>query len=128
MKNHIVKIKPFLIRWLNRFKLLIAILLDLVDLILGNIPILNSIWDFVTLVVLLFILKDPKLALMSSTEFLLPGIPPFGQIDALIPMATILTLIDIGKNNVVIMNFSNVENGKTKSHQKSKRKIINPKK
>lgn len=79
----------------GKIKLIIAILLDLVDLVIANIPLLNSIWDLVTMVILFFTLKNKSLAVASMSEIILPGIPFLGQIDALIPMATILTLIDI---------------------------------
>ncbi len=98
---------------LNRIKLLIAFILDGVDFILGNIPILNTLWDFVTFFILFIILKDKRLAMFSNIELFLPGLPLFGQIDAFIPIATILTIIDIGearmpqKENVIEMERIN---------------------
>jgi len=79
-----------------KIKLIVAILLDAVDLVLGNIPILNTIWDFITFSILFIILRNKYLAFLSLTELVLPGIPILGQIDAIIPVATLTTLLDIG--------------------------------
>ena len=89
--------KKSLIRALNKMKLLIAVALDLVDLVMGNIPLLNTAWDFVTVFVLLLILRNKTLAFIALAELPLIGLPPFGLLDALIPMATLLTLADIAE-------------------------------
>ena len=93
------KIKKFIIKILNKVKLGIAIFLDLIDLLLGNIPLLNSIWDIVTFAILYITLNNKNLALFANSELLLPGVPGLGQIDAFLPIATILTLIDVTKSN-----------------------------
>ncbi len=82
------------IKIILKLKLAVAIILDAVDLILGNIPILNTLWDLVTFAVLLVILKNKWLAMGAFAELPLVGLPILGQIDALIPIATILTLLD----------------------------------
>jgi hypothetical protein len=87
-------IKDRLYSILLKFKLGIALLLDACDLILANIPLLNTLWDFVTFSVLIVILRNKWLAFAAFAELPLVGLPFFGQIDALIPMATILTLAD----------------------------------
>ena len=78
-----------------KLKILIAVCMDLADLVFGNIPILNTVWDFITVMVLLVTLKNKPLAFMALAELPLVGIPPFGLIDSVIPIATILTLVDI---------------------------------
>ncbi|MBD3203569.1 hypothetical protein GF327_04695 [Candidatus Woesearchaeota archaeon] len=93
-------LKSKIIGLLNKIKLGVAVVLDLIDLILGNIPLLNSLWDIITFAVLFFILNDKRLALFSNIELLLPGFFLFGQIDAFIPIATILTLADISKKHI----------------------------
>jgi len=71
--------------------------------VLANIPILNTLWDFITLAVLLVILKNKWLAIGALGELPLVGLPFLGQIDALIPMATILTLLDSAETKFHIM-------------------------
>lgn len=86
--------------WVKRIvikvKIGVAIFLDLSDLLFGNIPLINTIWDFVTMAVLLVTLRNKRLAFYALLELPLIGIPPLGIIDSLIPTATILTLLDIG--------------------------------
>ncbi|MBN1502567.1 hypothetical protein JW930_03415 [Candidatus Woesearchaeota archaeon] len=94
------RLKTKLYKVLSKIKVIVALILDGVDLILGNIPLLNSIWDIVTATVLLILLRDKRLALASNIELLLPGLPLLGQIDAFIPIATILTLMDIAKKGI----------------------------
>jgi len=77
-------------------KLLVAIGLDGADLVLGNIPLVNTVWDMATMIVLSVLLRHRYLAFFAVTEVFIPWFPPLGQIDALLPMATILTLMDIG--------------------------------
>ncbi len=88
------KAKISTIKIILKLKLAVAIILDAVDLILGNIPILNTLWDLVTFAVLLVILKNKWLAMGALAELPLVGLPILGQIDTLIPIATILTLLD----------------------------------
>ena len=84
-----------LISVIIKIKIIIAVCMDLADLVFGNIPILNTVWDFVTVMVLLVTLKNKPLAFMALAELPFVGIPPFGLIDSVIPIATILTLVDI---------------------------------
>ncbi|MFP4112096.1 MAG: hypothetical protein ACLFPQ_04835 [Candidatus Woesearchaeota archaeon] len=79
---------------LKTIKIAIAVMMDSIDLLFANIPGINTLWDFVTATVLYFMLDNKKLAFFSLTETLIPGLPFFGQIDAVIPLATILTIID----------------------------------
>jgi len=88
------KAKIKAMHFMLRLKLAVAIILDAIDLILANIPILNTLWDLVTFAVLLVILKNKWLAVGAFGELPLVGLPILGQIDALIPIATILTLLD----------------------------------
>jgi len=98
------KFKIIVLKVILKLKLAIAILLDLVDLVLANIPILNTLWDIVTIAVLLIILKNKWLAFGAMAELPLVGLPFLGQIDALIPMATILTLLDSAETKFHIMD------------------------
>ncbi len=100
-KKFFKKIKSILIR----IKLCIAIILDGVDLFIGWIPIINEIWDIVTFVILLIILKNKKLAFLSLIELPLLGLPPFSIIDMFIPIATITVLIDNNIGNIQIQRF-----------------------
>lgn len=95
--------------FMSKLKLGVALLLDGLDLIFANIPVLNTIWDFITTAVLFAMLRNKKLALMSFSEFILPGIPILGQIDAFIPVATILTIIDNNMNRFHKTHFSKMK-------------------
>ncbi|MEK6868749.1 MAG: hypothetical protein AABX74_00840, partial [Nanoarchaeota archaeon] len=79
-----------------RIKLGIAIILDLIDFFIAWIPIVNEIWDIITFLILLIILKNKKLAFISLIELPLLGLPPFSIIDMFLPIATITVLIDNG--------------------------------
>lgn len=84
-------------RW---YKYLIAIILDLIDLILGHVPFMNTLWDIFTFIVLLVILDNKKLAFISLSELILFGFPVLGTIDAFFPLATIIVYFDShNKNN-----------------------------
>jgi len=85
----------------TRIKFGIAITLDLIDFLIGWIPILNTLWDIVTFIILLIILRNKKLAFFSLLELPLLGLPPFSFIDMLIPVATILVMIDNGMKNIM---------------------------
>lgn len=80
---------------LSKAKLLVAIILDAVDLVVANIPLLNSVWDIVTWLVLLTILRRKHLAYLALGELILPGVPPIGLIDGLIPTATLIVIADM---------------------------------
>lgn len=82
-------------KMIARMKLGVAVFLDLADLILGWIPLINTAWDIVTFAVLLVILKNKRLAFLSLIELPFLGIPPFSIIDAFLPIATALTIMDI---------------------------------
>ena len=97
------KVKAKSLKVVLKLKLGVAIILDVVDLVLGNIPILNTIWDLFTVLVLLVILKNKWLAFGALAELPLVGLPILGQIDALIPIATILTLADSVETKFHIM-------------------------
>jgi hypothetical protein len=88
------QVKGKILNIILKLKLAIAIILDAIDFVLANIPILNTLWDFVTFIVLILILKNKWLAFGAFAELPLVGLPVLGQIDALIPIATLLTLID----------------------------------
>jgi|TARA_B100001971_G_C18122248_1_gene500093 hypothetical protein len=85
----------------TRIKFGIAVTLDLIDLLIGWIPILNTLWDFVTFLILLVILRNKKLAAFSLLELPFFGLPPFSFFDMLIPTATILVMIDNGMKNIM---------------------------
>ncbi|MBT4824234.1 hypothetical protein HN695_02585 [Candidatus Woesearchaeota archaeon] len=89
---------------LNKYRLATAITLDVIDLVFGNIPFLNTIWDFVTCGVLLITLKNKYLAFFALGELLFPGIGFWSkEIDAFIPSATILYFVDkeMGKFKII---------------------------
>jgi ATP-dependent protease Clp ATPase subunit len=89
-KNTSNKIKSTVLR----IKLRIAIIFDIIDFFIGWIPIVNTLWDFVTFIVLLIILKNKKLAFVSLIELPLLGLPPFSLFDMFIPTTTLIVLID----------------------------------
>jgi hypothetical protein len=78
---------------LNKIKLLIAIVLDLVGLAIGWLPIVNSIWTLACFFILVLILKHKKLALVSLIELPLI-IPPFSIIAMFLPICTLVVLLD----------------------------------
>ena len=99
-----VKLYDWLDKTLNRYRLATAIILDVIDLIFGNIPLVNTIWDIVTCTVLIFILKRKYLAFFALTELLFPATGTWiKRIDAFVPSATILFLVDkqMGKFKIV---------------------------
>jgi len=59
-----------------KLKLAVALFLDACDLIIANIPILNTLWDFITFAVLIIILKNKWLAIGAFAELPLVGLPP----------------------------------------------------
>lgn len=79
---------------LNRIKLIIAVILDLIDLMIAWIPVVNTAWDIVCFLVLLVILKNKKLAILSLVEVPLIGLPPFSIIDMFLPICTMVVLMD----------------------------------
>jgi len=85
----------------TRIRLGIAIILDGIDFFIGWIPIVNTLWDFVTFLILLVILRNKKLAFFSLLELPLLGLPPFSFFDMLIPVATILVIIDNSMKNIM---------------------------
>lgn len=89
----------------GRIKLGIAIILDGIDFLIGWIPIVNTLWDIVTFIILLVILKNKKLAFVSLIELPFIGLPPFSIFDMIIPIATITVLIDNNIGNVKIRRF-----------------------
>ena len=98
----VVEIEPWHVKlyvWaekvLGKHRLLTAISLDVADLFFGNIPLLNTIWDFVTCAVLLVILKKKYLGFFALGELIFPGIGFWSKgIDAFVPSATIIVLVD----------------------------------
>ncbi|MFH1440146.1 MAG: hypothetical protein ABIG89_06255 [Candidatus Woesearchaeota archaeon] len=109
-KIEIVDIEPLhckmfngVCRLVSRYKLATAILLDVCDLFFGNIPLLNTMWDFITCGVLLLILKNKYLAFFALGELLFPGTGRLiKEIDAFFPSATILYLIDQNMSKIKI--------------------------
>ena len=89
---------------LARIKLGIAIIVDIIDFLIGWIPLINVAWDIVTFLVLLLILKNKKLALLPLIEVPLI-LPPFSIIGMFIPIATITVLIDNGIGELRIHRF-----------------------
>jgi len=87
-----------------RIKLGIAIVLDIIDFLIGWIPLINAAWDIVTFLVILLILKNKKLALLPLIEVPLI-LPPFSIIGMLIPIATITVLIDNNIGSIKIQRF-----------------------
>lgn len=87
-----------------RIKFGIAIVSDIIDFLIGWIPVINTAWDIVTFLVLLLILKNKKLALLPLIEVPLI-LPPFSIIGMLIPIATITVLIDNGIGDIKIRRF-----------------------
>ena len=87
-----------------RIKLGIAIVLDIIDFLIGWIPVINAAWDIVTFLIILLILKNKKLALLPLIEVPLI-LPPFSIIGMFIPIATITVLIDNGIGNLRIHRF-----------------------
>ena len=88
-----------------RIKLGIAVILDVIDFFIAWIPIANEVWDVITFMVLLVILKNKKLAFVSLIELPLLGLPPFSIIDMFLPIATITVLIDNNIGNIKIQKF-----------------------
>lgn len=88
-----------------RIKLSIAIILDVIDFFIAWIPIVNEVWDTITFLILLVILKNKKLAFISLIELPLLGLPPFSIIDMFLPIATITVLIDNNIRNIKIQKF-----------------------
>ena len=93
-------LKEGFLNLLLKIKLVVAIALDLIDLVLANIPLVNTLWDFVTFLVLMITLRNKWLAFAAFAELPLVGLPMLGQIDAFIPIATILTIIDIAETRL----------------------------
>ena len=98
----VVEIDPWYIKlccWFanlfGKYKLFTAIALDVADILFGNIPLLNTIWDIMTFGVLFIILKRKYLAFFALGELIFPGIGFWSkEIDAFVPSATILVLVD----------------------------------
>jgi len=90
---------------ITKIKLGIAIILDVIDFFIGWIPIINTLWDIVTFIILLIILKNKKLAFLSLIELPLLGLPPFSIIDMVIPIATITVLMDNNIGKIKVQRF-----------------------
>jgi hypothetical protein len=88
----------------NTIKLIIAIILDLADLIIGIIPFVNAAYDVACCLILLIILKHKKLALLPLIEVPLI-IPPLSFVNMLLPICTIAVLLDDGMENVKVYRF-----------------------
>jgi hypothetical protein len=88
-----------------RIKIGIAVILDGIDFLIGWVPIVNTVWDIVTFIVLLMILKNKKLAFVSLIELPFLGLPPFSIIDMFIPIATIAVLIDNNIGSIQVRRF-----------------------
>jgi len=99
-----IKLYQVLDKKLNKHRLATVITLDVVDLVFGNIPLLNTIWDIVTCAALLLILKRKYLAFFALGELLFPGTGTWiKRIDAFVPSATILYFIDKEMNKLKII-------------------------
>ena len=100
-----LKIKNKPLRQLVKF--LIAAVLDVIDFFVANIPIANTLYDLFTTAVLWHTLDDSDNALLTLGELVLPGVPGFGQIDAFLPISTIVTLADI--TGIDLLNLERAE-------------------
>jgi hypothetical protein len=79
---------------LFRLKMGVAIILDGIDFLIGWLPIANTIWDIITFLILLLMLRKKKLAFLSLIELPLLGLPPFSILDMFIPVSVITVLLD----------------------------------
>ena len=82
------------LRFLTKIKLGVALFLDAIDFLICWIPIVNTLWDFVTFGVLFLILKHKNLAYFALGELVIPGLGAIGFIDGFIPAATVIAIID----------------------------------
>ncbi len=76
-----------------KFRLGIAIILDLIDFAVCWIPIVNTAVELASMFIIGLFLKNKALALGMVVELIIPAIP-FGIIDGILPMCTILVAID----------------------------------
>jgi hypothetical protein len=89
---------------IHKIKLIIAIILDAADLVIGLIPFVNAAYDIACSLILLIILKHKKLALLPLIEVPLI-IPPLSFINMILPICTITVLLDNGMENVKVYKF-----------------------
>jgi hypothetical protein len=82
------------VKYWKKVKLIIAMLLDFIDLFLGFIPLVNTAFDIVSFLILLVILRNKKLAAFALVELPLFGLPPFSIIDMFLPICTIIVMMD----------------------------------
>lgn len=83
-----------IIRFIKKRAILTAIILDIIDVVAGNFPFLNTGWDIITYLVLYKFLHNKHFSHIMIIELLLPGNEIFAQIDAFIPLAIIIALVD----------------------------------
>ncbi len=81
-------------RFIKKRAILAAIILDIIDLIAAHFPFFNTGWDIISYLVLYKLLHNKHFSHIMIIELLLPGSEIFGQIDAFIPLAIVIALVD----------------------------------
>ena len=81
-------------KYMKNYNLAIAVLLDLLGYVFAQLAYLNTLWDLLTFGLLFFMVRSKKLPYYALLALLLPGIKMLGSMDALLPIATILVLVD----------------------------------
>ncbi|MBI3033164.1 hypothetical protein HYY69_06830 [Candidatus Woesearchaeota archaeon] len=97
--------KQRLFRFIKRGPILAAIILDVVDMIAANFAYFNLSWDIVSYILLYRVLHNKYLANIMIIEFFLTSDSVLGQIDAIIPLAIIIALVDHVLNTYTIESF-----------------------
>ena|SRR3989338_3002560 len=81
-------------------KFVIAVLIDLADFFISNIPLVSIVWDGLTIIALYFLLNDKRFCLLGLVEFLVPLFrlkEAPRALGAYVPTATVIVLADIIK-------------------------------
>lgn len=86
--------KQRLFRFIKRGPILAAIILDAIDVIAANFSYVNLGWDIISYLLLYRVLHNKHLANIMIIEFILTSGSILGQIDAIIPLAIIIALVD----------------------------------
>jgi hypothetical protein len=96
------RIFPWFFKLVNKHVLATVVVLDIIDFVLGKIPVVNIIWDVFTCYILLLTLKNKWLALFALTEIFFPAKGLFGNVDAYLPISTLIYLVDYDMSRVKI--------------------------
>jgi len=76
-------------------KVFMAIFIDALDFIcFSRFPVLNTIFDFFVMVLMYLFLKNKSLTYLLGGELPFVGVPPLSNVDAMIPMTTIIAILD----------------------------------